>query len=65
MEGISGPALNVAEVNANGAIAGFIPSPPGGYGIYETNNRLFIIQNPDFDLSKSRGMQAGPPIIYD
>jgi PAS domain S-box-containing protein len=63
--GISSPTLKVAGGSASGAIAGLIPSPPRGYGIYATNQRLFVIQNPDFDLSKSRGMQYGPYVLDD
>ena len=36
-----------------------------GYGIYATNRRLFVIQNPDFDLSKPKGMQYGPYVLDD
>jgi PAS domain S-box-containing protein len=63
--GISSPTLKVAGGSASGAIAGLIPSPPRGYGIYATNQRLFVIQNPDFDLSKPRGMQYGPYVLDD
>jgi PAS domain S-box-containing protein len=63
--GISSPTLKVAGGSASGAIAGLIPSPPRGYGIYATNQRLFVIQNPDFDLSKSKGMQYGPYVLDD
>jgi PAS domain S-box-containing protein len=63
--GISSPTLKVAGGSASGAIAGLIPSPPRGYGIYATNKRLFVIQNPDFDLSKPKGMQYGPYVLDD
>jgi hypothetical protein len=63
--GISSPTLKVAGGSASGAIAGLIPSPPRGYGIYATNQRLFVIQNPDFDLSKPKGMQYGPYVLDD
>ena len=26
---------------------------------------MFVIQNPDFDLSKSKGMQCGPYVLDD
>jgi PAS domain S-box-containing protein len=63
--GISSPTLKVAGGSASGSIAGLIPSPPRGYGIYVTNRRLFVIQNPDFDLSKPKGMQYGPYVLDD
>lgn len=63
--GLSSPTLKVAGGSASGAIAGLIPSPPRGYGIYATNKRLFVIQNPDFDLSKPKGMQYGPYVLDD
>ena len=63
--GIASPTLKVAGGSASGNLAGLIPSPPRGYGIYATNQRLFIIQNPDFDLSKPKGMQYGPFVLDD
>jgi PAS domain S-box-containing protein len=63
--GLSSPTLKVAGGSASGAIAGLIPSPSRGYGIYATNKRLFVIQNPDFDLSKPKGMQYGPYVLDD
>ena len=63
--GISSPTLKVAGGSASGTLAGLIPSPPRGYGIYATNKRLFVIQNPDFDLSKPKGMQYGPYVLDD
>jgi PAS domain S-box-containing protein len=63
--GLSSPTLKVGGGSASGAIAGLIPSPPRGYGIYATNKRLFVIQNPDFDLSKPKGMQYGPYVLDD
>lgn len=63
--GISSPTLKVAGGSASGTLAGLIPSPPRGYGIYATNRRLFVIQNPDFDLSKPKGMQYGPYVLDD
>ncbi len=63
--GLSSPTLKVAGGSASGAIAGLIPTPPRGYGIYATNKRLFVIQNPDFDLSKPKGMQYGPYVLDD
>ena len=63
--GISSPTLKVAGGSASEAIAGLVPPPPRGYGIYATNKRLFVIQNPDFDLSKPTGMPYGPYVLDD
>ncbi len=42
-----------------GAIAGALGSTTGGYGVYITDKRLFVIQNPDHDLTKVQGVQFG------
>jgi PAS domain S-box-containing protein len=58
--GISSPTLKVTGESLRGVGAGAISSSGKGYGIYATNQRLFIIQNPDFDLSKPKGIQYEP-----
>jgi PAS domain S-box-containing protein len=58
--GISSPTLKVTGESLRGVGAGGISSSGRGYGIYATNRRLFVIQNPDFDLSKPRGIQYEP-----
>jgi len=50
--GISSPTLKVTGESLRGMGAGVVSSSGKGYGIYATNQRLFVIQNPDFDLSK-------------
>ena len=46
-----------------GAIAGAIGSANGGYGIYATTRRLFVIRNPDLDLSAPDRVQFGTFIM--
>jgi PAS domain S-box-containing protein len=58
--GLSSPTLKVTGESLRGVGAGVVSSSGKGYGIYATNRRLFVIQNPDFDLSKPRGIQYEP-----
>ncbi len=58
--GLSSPTLKVTGEGLRGMSAGSIASPGRGYGIYATNRRLFVIQNPDFDLSKPKGIPYEP-----
>jgi PAS domain S-box-containing protein len=58
--GISSPTLKVTGESLRGVGAGGISSSGRGYGVYATNRRLFIIKNPDFDLSKPRGIKYEP-----
>jgi PAS domain S-box-containing protein len=55
--GISSLTLKVAGEGMGGAIAGAIGSTTGGYGVYATDKRLFVIQNPDLDATKPQGVQ--------
>jgi PAS domain S-box-containing protein len=63
--GLSSPSLKVAGGSASESIAGLVPSPPRGYGIYATNKRLFVIQNPDVNSSKTAGMPYIPYVLDD
>jgi hypothetical protein len=63
--GLSSPSLNVAGGSASESIAGLVPSPPRGYGIYATNKRLLVIQNPDVNSSKTAGMPYIPYVLDD
>lgn len=54
--GISSLTLKVAGEGMGGAIAGAIGSTTGGYGVYATDKRLFVIQNPDLDATKPQGV---------
>jgi PAS domain-containing protein len=58
--GLSSPTLKVTGESLRGAGSGVISPSGQGYGIYATNRRLFVIQNPDFDLSRPRGIQYDP-----
>jgi PAS domain S-box-containing protein len=57
--GISSLTLKVAGEGMGGAIAGAIGSTTGGYGVYATDKRLFVIQNPELDVTKPQGVQFG------
>ncbi len=63
--GLSSPSLKVAGGSASESIAGLVPSPPRGYGIYATNKRLLVIQNPDVNGSKTAGMPYIPYVLDD
>ena len=54
--GISSLTLKTTGDGVGAAISGAIGSAMGGFGIYATTQRLFIIRNPDLDIS---GPQAG------
>jgi len=58
--GISSLTLKTVTEGVSGAIAGALGSAMGGFGIYATSRRLFIIRNPDFDVSAPQaGVQFG------
>lgn len=61
--GISSLTLKVAGDGMGGAIAGAIGSSDGGYGVYATNKRIFVIRNPDLDISSSKNVQFGAFIM--
>jgi PAS domain S-box-containing protein len=61
--GISSITIKVSGEGMGGAIAGAIGSSTGGYGVYATDRRLFIIRNPDLDTEKSQGVQFGAFIM--
>jgi PAS domain S-box-containing protein len=63
--GLSSPSFKVAGGSASESIAGLVPSPPRGYGIYATNKRLLVIQNPDVNCSKTAGMPYIPYVLDD
>ena len=53
--GISSITLKVSGEGVGGAIAGAIGSSTGGYGVYATDQRVFVIRNPDLDAEKTDG----------
>jgi len=61
--GISSITLKVSGEGVGGAIAGAIGSTTGGYGVYATDQRVFVIRNPDLDAEKSQGVQFGTFIM--
>lgn len=57
--GISSITLKVSGEGLGGAIAGAIGSSTGGYGIYATSRRLFVIRTPDPGAGGEQGVQFG------
>ena len=55
--GISSITLKVSGEGVGGAIAGAIGSSTGGYGVYATDQRVFVIRNPDLNAENSDGVQ--------
>ena len=63
--GISSITVKVGQEGTVGAIAGALGSTTGGYGVYATDQRLFIIHNPELDASKSEGLQFSTFILEE
>jgi len=61
--GISSIILKVSGRGMGGAIAGAIGSAVGGYGVYATNKRLFVIHNPTLDARRNDSIPFGTFII--
>lgn len=61
--GISSITIKVSGEGIGGAIAGAIGSSTGGYGVYATDKRVFVIRNPDLDAEKPQGVQFGTFIM--
>lgn len=61
--GISSITVKLARGGMGGSIAGAIGSTTGGYGVYATDQRLFIIHNPELDATRSDGVSFGSFII--
>jgi PAS domain S-box-containing protein len=57
--GISSITLKVSGEGLGGAIAGAIGSSTGGYGVYATSRRIFVIRNPDPGTEGGQGVQFG------
>jgi PAS domain S-box-containing protein len=61
--GISSIILKITGTGMGGAIAGAIGSAVGGYGVYATNQRLFVVYNPTLDARRNDSIQFGAFIL--
>jgi hypothetical protein len=61
--GISSITVKLPGAGVAGAIAGAIGSTTGGYGVYATDQRVFIIHNKDLDATNPNGVQFGAFIL--
>ncbi|HXX54749.1 MAG TPA: response regulator [Methanoregula sp.] len=61
--GLSSLTLKVSGEGMKGALAGALGSSTGGYGIYATDRRLFVIRCPDLDIDNPQGVQFGTFIM--
>jgi len=61
--GISSIILKVTDSGMGGAIAGAIGSAVGGYGVYVTDRRLFVIHNPFLDARRNDSITFGEFIL--
>jgi hypothetical protein len=63
--GISSLTLKVSGEGLSGSIAGAIGANSGGYGIYATTIRVFVIRNPELDVSNPDGVKFGTFIMSE
>jgi hypothetical protein len=61
--GLSSLTLKISGEGMSGAIAGALGSSTGGYGVYATSLRLFVIRNPELDIDNPQGVQFGTFIM--
>jgi PAS domain-containing protein len=61
--GISSIILKVTDVGMGGVIAGALGSAVGGYGVYVTDRRLFVIHNPFLDARRNDSITFGEFIL--
>lgn len=61
--GLSSITVKVPGDGVIGAIAGALGSTTGGFGIYATDQRIFVIHNPELDATQTKQMQFGEFII--
>lgn len=61
--GLSSITVKVPGDGVMGAIAGALGSTTGGYGIYATDQRIFVIHNPELDAIQTSDMQFGEFIV--
>ena len=57
--GIASPTLKVAGDGSGSTFAGAIGSLGGGYGVYATTWRMFVIRIPELDANASKDLQFG------
>jgi PAS domain S-box-containing protein len=63
--GLSSITVKVPGEGIIGAITGALGSTTGGYGIYATDQRIFVIHNPELDATQTKDMQFGEFIIEE
>lgn len=63
-EYLGGVSSTAIKVTGSG-LAGALGSTTGGYGVYVTSSRLFVIHHPDLDASSGNGIQFGTFIISE
>ncbi|MEI7856862.1 MAG: PAS domain-containing protein [Methanomicrobiales archaeon] len=61
--GISSITVKLGGEGMSGSIAGALGSATGGYGVYATDQRLFVVHNPELDATRSDGISFGTFII--
>jgi len=63
--GLSSITVKVPGEGVLGTIAGALGSTTGGYGIYTTDQRIFVIHNPALDATQTRDMQFGEFLLNE
>lgn len=61
--GLSSITVKVPGEGVIGAIAGALGSTTGGFGIYATDQRIFVIHNPELDATETKKMRFGEFIM--
>ncbi|MDO9325970.1 MAG: hypothetical protein Q7T80_13555, partial [Methanoregula sp.] len=61
--GISSITVKLGGEGMSGSIAGALGSTTGGYGVYATDRRLFVVYNQELDATRSDGISFGTFII--
>jgi len=61
--GLTSTTVKVPREGIAGSIAGSLGSTTGGYGVYFTDRRMFVIHNPNLDADHRSGLQFGDFIL--
>jgi PAS domain S-box-containing protein len=61
--GLSSTTVKVPRDGVAGAVAGATGSTTGGYGVYLTDQRMFVIHNPEMDAGHRSELQFGDFIL--